>query len=101
MLMVPDNFIRAQRGKPSGDHTPSGGLVRFAMNTGTFGFNNNEEHRFSERCVKSKSKENNASTGMLRVRYAELQQLRKQVEQLESRDSSGLGEPGMVRSDNS
>jgi hypothetical protein len=57
--------------------------------------------------VKSETEENNASTEILRVRYAELQHLRKQVEQLESRDSSGLGEPrdltnsGMVCSDNS
>ena len=43
--------------------------------------------------MKSKTEENDASTEMLRVRYAELQQIRKQVEQLESRDSSGLGEP--------
>ena len=50
--------------------------------------------------VKNKTEENDTSAEMLRVRYAELQRLRKQVEQLESRDSSELDKPwNLVRSD--
>jgi hypothetical protein len=41
--------------------------------------------------VKSKSTGNNIRTGLLRVRYGELKQLRKQIEQLESRNSLGIG----------
>ena len=41
--------------------------------------------------MKSKSTGNNIRTGLLRVRYGELKQLRKQIEQLESRNSLGIG----------
>ena len=44
-------------------------------------------------CVKSKSIETDTNSELLRIRYDELQQLRKQVEQLESRDSRNCAEP--------